>query len=52
MEKFWLKIIGAGSGETLRVPVVQEGRRNTIFFMYMIETCAFFFEILEKTLMF
>jgi hypothetical protein len=32
----------------LRVPVVQEGRKNTIFFMYMIETCAFFWNFREN----
>jgi superfamily I DNA/RNA helicase len=33
---------------TLGVPVVQEGRRNTIFFMYMIETSAFFWNFREN----
>jgi hypothetical protein len=33
---------------TLRVPVVQEGKRNTIFFMYMIETCAFLWNFREN----
>ena len=27
---------------------VQEGRRNTIFFMYIIETCAFFWNFREN----
>jgi hypothetical protein len=33
---------------TLRVPVVQEGRRNTICFMYMIKTCAFLWNFREN----
>ena len=43
VKMFWLS--GTADYFETDYPVVQEGRRNTIFFMYMIETCAFFWKV-------